>query len=791
MNHYPETEEEEAAEQSIDFIGLFFKYLSYWKLFLLSLAVCLILAVLYLKTTTPVYEVTSTVLLKDDKKGGGMEELGSLKDLGLLDVKNNVDNELEVLKTSDLAEYVVRELGLYISYTETGSFSNNDLSVAGSPIRVSLPDEALNRLKEPVEFEVTINPYGGFVFSGTYNDKEFSVKASSADSTVVLPCGKVYFKRSGVAPLTKMTVGVSIQRPVRVANALMHSMTMELTSKTTSVVNITLKTTNVEQGKEFLNKLIEVYNREDIKDQNMVATNTDAFVGSRLLSLAKELKDVEGEVESYKQHQGLTDIQSEAGLFIQKTGDYEQKRLEVETQLAIVSDLDNYIHKKENRYHLLPAGTGIQSESLNGLIGDYNKLLLERNRYARTASASNQSMIDMTAQVDGMFSALQASIRNERRNLQITKQDLVKKDRENAGRIKAIPRQEREYTEIKRQQGIKEALYLFLLQKKEENSLTMSVVVPKAKIIDTPACNDIPVSPKRMIILLFGLIMGFALPVIGLYIRDLLRYHIENKEELEKISIVPILGEIAKCEQSGNIIIKANSTNRITEMFRMLRTNLMFVLDDPDQKVINVMSSIGGEGKTFISINLAMSLALLDKKVLIIGLDVRKPKLGNYIGLDDKTGITQYLSGHLDENELIRLSGIHPNLSVITAGPVPPNPAELMAKPALDILIANCKDKFDYIILDTAPVGIVSDTYLLDRFADVSLYLVRADYTPKKNIEDANNLFKQNKLTRMYFLLNATDFQKDSFRYGYGKKYGYGYGNKYGYGYGYGEDEKQ
>jgi len=318
----------------------------------------------------------------------------------------------------------------------------------------------------------------------------------------------------------------------------------------------------------------------------------------------------------------------------------------------------------------------------------------------------------------------------------------------------------------------------------------MVVVVPKAKIIDTARSNGIPVSPKKPIILILAFLLGLILPIILLYINNMLRYHIENREELEKISAVPILGEIAKSEQTGNIIIRENSTNRFTEMFRLLRTNLLFVLGDPTKKVINVVSSIGGEGKTFICINLAMSLALLDKKVLIIGLDVRKPKLGEYIGMENKTGITLYLSGNLDEKELIRPSGIHPNLSIITAGPVPPNPAELMAKPALDKLIADFKEKFDYIILDTAPIGIVSDSYALNRFADVNLYIVRADYTPKKNIEDASLLFKQKKLTSMYFILNAADFHKSSYRYGYGQKYGYGYGNKYGYGYGYNDGEK-
>jgi len=792
MNTYRETEEEEEEQQPVDLVGVFFKYMSYWKWFVASMVLCLLLGVYYLKTTTRVYEVKATVLLKDDKKGSGsgMADLSALKDLGMFDIKNNVDNELEILKTSNLTEQAVNDLGLYVSYTEIGTFKNKELYGMDCPISITLPEAVLDTLNQIYEFEVSEIQHDGFEFSGTFNEKDFDIKVASTDTMAVLPFGKIYFKRSAFLPQNTMKVDIIIQSPVKVADEISKRIDMDLTSKTTSVVDITFKSTNVVRGKDFLNKLVEVYNREDMEDQNQVAKNTNVFVETRLDSLAKELKRVEAQVENYKQQQGLTDIDAEADMFIEKTGDYEQKRLEVETQLAIVSDIDEYMHKKENRYRLLPAGTGIQSESLNGQLSDYNKLVLQRNRLSRTASHSNQTMLDLTAQIDGMFSAVQASVRNEKQNLQITRNDLVKKDRENAGRIKAVPRQEREYTEIKRQQEIKQTLYLFLLQKKEENSLNMVGVVPGAKIIDKPRSNNIPVSPKKVVIIFLAFLLGFIIPIIVLYLRNLLRYHIENKEELEKISIVPILGEIAKSEQTGNIVIRENSTNRFTEMFRLLRTNLLFILGDPGQKVINVLSSIGGEGKTFICINLAMSLALLDKKVLIIGLDVRKPKLAEYIGLDNNTGITLYLTGNLDKKELIRPSGIHPNLSVINAGPVPPNPGELMAKPALDLLIAECKEKFDYIILDTAPIGIVSDSYALNRFADVSLYIVRADYTPKKNIEDATILYKQKKLTRMYFILNAADFQKASYRYGYGKKYGYGYGNKYGYGYGYNDEEK-
>jgi capsular exopolysaccharide synthesis family protein len=319
----------------------------------------------------------------------------------------------------------------------------------------------------------------------------------------------------------------------------------------------------------------------------------------------------------------------------------------------------------------------------------------------------------------------------------------------------------------------------------------MAVVVPKAKLIDRPHSSGSPVSPMRNVIMLIALVLGFVLPVLGLYIRNLLRYSVENKDELEKLSNVPILGEIPKSNETGNIIIHENSTNSFTEMFRLLRANLLFILNEPDKKVINVVSSIAGEGKTFICINLAMSLALLDKKVLIIGLDMRKPKLGEYIGLDNKSGISLYLSGNLSREELIRPSGLHNKLSVIVAGPVPPNPNELLSKPLLDQLIMDCKEKFDYIILDTAPIGIVSDAYTLNRFASLNLFVIRAEYTPKKNIEDATNLYLHKKINNMYFVLNAADMHKTTYRYGYGKKYGYGYGNKYGYGYGYGYGEEK
>lgn len=792
MNKYAEFEEKE--DKPIDLIGILTKYLSFWKLFLASFIICITLAVVYLKFTLPTYEATTSILLKDDQKGGGTLELSAFKELGLFTQKNNVDNELEVLNKSVIVEQVVRELGMYATYTEIetfgivkktgldkvmpkfGKYKSRVLYGDECPILINVPNGNFSSIGKGIEFEILTRPYGEYVFSGIYNNVAYAVKASISDDKVKLPFGMLEIKRGKYRPTKDMVVNVVLQNPVVVADQIMDQLKMELTSKTTSVVNITFKTTNVSQGKDFLAKLIDVYIREDMDEQNLMANKTARFIDDRLMKLTAELGDVETRVENYKQSQGIADIKSQADMFIQQTGDLTQKRLDLETQLAVVTDMDNYIHRPENRYQPLPANTGIQSQALGELINNYNRLLLQRNKLARIASNSNQVMIDLTSQIESLFSTVQSSVRNEKNNLMIAKRDLLSKNSENAARIRAIPRQEREYQEIKRQQSIKEALFLFMLQKKEEKYLNGAIVEPIAKLIDNVRCSDHPVSPMKMLILLAAIIFGVLIPVVVIKVKDMLRYQIGNKEELEKISNVPVLGEIPKINHLGHVIIKENSTDGFSELVRLLRTNLLFVMDSTDKKVINVVSSIGEEGKTFVSVNLAASLALLDKKVLIVGLDIRKPKLADYLKIDNNTGITLYLTGHLNKSQLIRPSGIHPNLSVITAGPVPPNPNELLSKPALDKLISELKQEYDYIIVDTAPVGLVSDSFSLNRFADVNLYVVRADYTHKKSIEEATNLSTRKKLNNLYFVLNAVDLSKNSNTYGLSKKYGYGYG---------------
>ncbi len=793
MNRFSEFEEEKDVKQ-FDLQKLLIKYLSYWKWFVVSFVFFISLAIYYLTFTLPAYEVSTSILLKDDQKGGGTAELNAFKELGLFTQKNNVDNELEILNKGKIVEQAVRELGIYANYTLIstvpfvqdiqldnlfpgfGNYQSRVLYADQCPVLVTLPEEMLDKLFKGVEFRILVHPYGLYEFSGIFNKKKYLVKASISDKSVTLPFGKILLTRGKLRSAVDILIDVVLQSPVTVSDQILSQLKLDLTSKTTSVVNITFKTSNVKLGKDFLDKMLEVYNRVDLDDQTKLANKTAQVIDDRLKLLTNELGDVESQVENYKQTQGITDIKSQSDMFVQQTGDYNQKRLDIETQMGIVTDLYDFIQRKENRNQLIPSSSSIKSEGLNELINNYNKLVLQRNRFSRIASSSNQAMIDLTNQIESMFSTVASSVQNEKTNLQIARRDLGSKNNENAAKIRAIPRQERQYTEIKRQQGVKEALFLFLLQKKEEKYLNLSLVEPMSKLIDDIRSSGEPVSPKRNMILLLALIVAFLVPIAGIKIRDLLRYQVESKEELEELSNVPVLGEIPKSDELGNIIIKPHNTDSFTELVRLLRTNLLFVLDSPDKKVINIVSSMGGEGKTFVTINLAISLALLDKKVIIIGLDIRKPKLAEYLGMDNKIGMTSFLTGQITKEQLILPTSIHPNLSVIMAGPVPPNPNELLAKQSLDNLIFELRKEYDYIVIDTAPIGAVSDSFSLNRIADVNLYVVRANYTPKRAIEDATLLYKHKKLKNLYFILNNIDKRKIGYSYAPGKHYGYGYG---------------
>ncbi|MFA7065808.1 MAG: polysaccharide biosynthesis tyrosine autokinase [Dysgonamonadaceae bacterium] len=780
------------SEKSFDFIGLFIKYLSFWKWFVISLIICTAIAVIYVKFSLPVYKIETSVLFQDSQKGSGSSTTPAFDGMGLITQTSNVENEMEMLGSSLIADKVVRELENYTSYTQLGSFLNiikykkEILYGNQSPIHVTLSDAMLDQIGEkPIVFEVLLRPNGIYEFSGKHLDKSYTIKSSLADSDAIMfPFGEVHAVKTGFTPKEEMLLEVVIQPPLNVADQFINSLEMEVTSKTSSVVTLSLNSRNALEGKEFMEHLVEVYNREMLSEQLNLADKTSQIIDTHLSQLSDELSTVDSQAEDYKQSQGITDIANQSHLYNVQTSGIEQRKMDIETQLAIVSDLFNSVQNQDPSDQLLPANSGISSESLNSMITSYNNLVMEKTKLSRVASSSNQAMIDLSNQIESMYRSVRSSLQNEKSNLQIALRDLSGQLNVDRARLRAVPRQQRVYSDITRQQGVKESLFLFLLQKKEEKYMNMATAEPNAKLIDYVRILGI-VTPNKILSFLIAVALGLLVPIIIIRIKELMRYQIGHKQELAEISNVPLLGEIPKILETSKMVIKEDDNDGFTEMVRLLRTNLLFVIDSVDKKVINMVSSISGEGKTFVAINLATSLSLLDKKVLIIELDIRKPKFGLYFDVPDKGGMTMFLSGHQTADKLIKPSGIHPNLFMINAGPIAPNPNELLAKPSLDELIKDLRKQFDFIIIDTAPVGLVSDSLILNRIADINLYIVRADYTPKRNIEDATTIYNEEKLKNMYFILNSVDFSKRNYRYGYGKRYGYGYSLKKGSAYGY------
>ena len=533
-----------------------------------------------------------------------------------------------------------------------------------------------------------------------------------------------------------------------------------------------------------------MYNINANNDKNEVAQKTAEFIDARIGIISKELGSTEQDLENFKRTAGITDLSSEAQIALTGNAEYEKKRVENQTQINLIVDLQKYLQGSE--YEVLPANVGLQDGGLVGAISRYNEMLIERNRLLRTSTESNPAIVNLNTSIRAMRSNVQATLDATLKGLQITKADLDREASRYSRRISDAPTQERQFVSIARQQEIKAGLYLMLLQKREENAITLAATANNAQIIDAAIADDNPVSPKRMMVYLVALFFGMGIPVGIIYLIGLTKFKIEGRADIEKLTSLPVVGDIPLAdEKSGSIAVFENKNNLMSETFRNVRTNLQFMLEN-GKNVILVTSTISGEGKSFVSSNLAISLSLLGKKVVIVGLDIRKPGLNKVFNIPQKDhGITQFLTNpSMNLMDLVQPSDINRNLFILPGGAVPPNPTELLARDGLEKAIETLKTNFDYVILDTAPVGMVTDTLLIGRTADLSVYVCRADYTRKAEFTLVNELSENKKLPNLCVAINGLELQKKKYGYYYGYgKYGkyYGYGKRYGYGYGYGE----
>jgi capsular exopolysaccharide synthesis family protein len=754
--------------------SLILKYLKKWYWFVLSVFIFLLIGIIYLKTTNPIYTVESRILLRQEENTLGVSETALLESLGMSSVNKEVDDEIQILTSKTIVRNVITQLGLETEYSEKKGLRYQDI-YPSKPLELSVPAGFNSKITSPLELVIS-KPGNNFIVKVKYNKMSAEYELADLSKPIKTDAGEIrILVHSDFDKDSKYKI---VSYPVKVITEIyLAKLNINAVSKRSNAIKISMQAENTEKAIATLNKLIELYNLDAVVDKNLIATNTKSFIDDRLQLIQEELSNVEQKVESYKKTNKLTDLRSEAQMFLASSNEYDRKISEIETQMNLLGYIETFVRDQKNQYSLVPSNLGIQDLTLVELIKAYNEALLQRAKLIRNANQDNPVFTQIDQQLKMLKSGIVNSVASIKDGYKIAKRQANNKDNQFSSKIKEVPTQERQYLEIKRQQEIKQDLYLFLLKKREENALTLASTIPSAKTLDLANASIQPESPKTMVVLLAFLVVGLLLPAIAIYAMDLFNNKISGKNDLTRNLNIPFIGSIGISKESDRIVVREGKTTPVVEMFRMIRTNLQFMLGDKKSPVLLITSSIGGEGKSFTAINIAMSFALLNKKVVLLGLDIRKPMLNDYMHINNKNmGLTLYLSGqNLSLDEMISSTNVHPNLKVIPAGPIPPNPAELLLSTRLDDLIGELKQRFDYIIIDSAPVGIVSDTLLINRVVDNSIYVTRQDYTPRQVIDLLNDLHTNNKLKNISLVLNGVD---NASGYGYGYGYGKGYVKK-------------
>ena len=801
--------QEQEEKSAIDFQLIYTNLILNWKWFVLSLIVCLGLGYLYLRYATPAYQASTKVLIKDDddsKRRGslGSSMIQSAANLGFMSNSNGIDNEIEILSAHDLAQLAVHDMKIYVNYYHKSAFKD-PLVYKEQEVSVDLDLPHLKKLNAPIKLSIEKEGTKYHV-KGTYNlpidafsfEKETSEFEKTFDrlpATISTRVGTLTFTPSKIYKLEDGEVlKAVIVSPEMAAKQYTKNLTVSQTSKTTTIAELVLNDENPQRALDYLNTLLKVYNRQANEDKNEIAYRTEQFINNRLQKINAELGNTEGQLESYKKRNKVIEMKLNATATIANSDAYAQKLQDANTQVELLNELGKYMNEPGNKYQPIPSNVGLTDESSTELINQYNKIALDRNNALHAASETSPTVTPLTAQLDALTTSIKRAMRQAKLGMEIQRNSIAKQAAEYAGQIGNSPEQERVLTQIGRQQEVKSGLYLMLLEKREENSISLAATADKGKIIDAPSFIG-KVSPKSSIIMLIALVLGLAIPAGILFLIEFFKYKIEGHEDVIKLTQIPVIADIpvasdaAKKEGKADIVVHQNVNNLMEEIFRGLRTNIQFILKS-DEKVIMFTSSTSSEGKTFVASNIGISLALLGKKVIMVGLDIRKPRLAELFQIDNHhNGITNLIvrdhNSWEDIQNQILSSGVNSKLDLLMAGPVPPNPGELVTRASLDDIINQLKQHYDYIILDTAPVGLVNDSLQLGRLADLCVYVCRADYTPKASFGMINGLNAEKKLPNMCLVLNGVDLskKKHSFYYGVGKYGKYGkYGNYGSYG---------
>ncbi|MDR1115588.1 MAG: polysaccharide biosynthesis tyrosine autokinase [Tannerella sp.] len=776
-----------SEESSINLNDIFRIVVSKWYGFVISVAVCIVAAIIYLMWTPVIYERIATVLIKDDKTGS--KETAIFQDLAIFDGKSNVNNEMIVFKSYSLMAEAVRRLKLDVSYTVKEKLRMQEL-YTNSPVTFTFEDIEDTQW---ITFNAKLlqnNEIALWDFKTTGMENEHTIVVSLND-TVNTPVGRM------VATPTLWYNEMWYDKPVTITksnvktviNYYRNALTVSLADKQTSVVNLSIKDESVQRAEDLLNTVIAIYNENAINDKNQMAVNTENFINERLIIIEEELGDVDRQIQVFKTENQLTDIRSDAQLALQESSESDREIIRLQNQHSMATYIRKYLSEPSNSTELIPANTGVDDIKLEGQILNYNETLLKRNHLIENSSERNPVVQELNNSLNSMRQNIMRAVDNLIVNLDIQSRSIRARTARTRARISAVPQQQTKVTSIGREQQIKEQLYLYLLNKREENAINKAMMESTARIIDAATGSAIPVAPRKVIILTAALLLGLAIPSAILYLIMLSDITVRGQKDLRNVLTIPFLGEVPfKKSKAVNgidaptVVVRESGRDPLSESFRIIRTNMDFMrVKQDDMKVIMTTSTNVGSGKTFIASNLAVSIAMTEKKVLLIDMDIRKGTLGRGITIHKNIdgydiGLTSYLSRIVSKVEsLIIQDEDYPKIDIIRSGPVPPNPAELLLSPRLDELINILRDKYEYIIIDNVPAGLVADTLISNRVADLTLYIIRAGKMDRRMLPDIEQLYREEKLKNMAVILNGV---------GAGIGYGYGYGYSYGYGYG-------
>lgn len=767
----------EQDELTIDYQAILRKCVKHWRWFVASVLACLIIAFIYLRYTDPVYNVSAGILIqqKDQKSGLGAAlsggALGMLSGLGGVSLSSSFENELEIMQSRTLLKKVVTDLGLYISTAQHRITGYNIPLYKTSPIQVYLSPEEATELKSGVKVSTTYTPEGKLTAHIEYvqEEEEQEIEKTFDKLPVVFPTpvGVLSFTKND-SLLTEMRKKENgniklityINSPIEVAKAYKESLTIEGGKKTT-IAQVSLQDNNKQRATDFVNYLVVCYNQDILDEKSKVVLKTTDFIRERMEVVNQELSTTESEIADFKQKAGLTNISADAELLLQESAKYEQLRVENETQIRLVEFLRDYIQDPAHANEVIPANVGLKEEKLTTAIDEYNSLLAERRRLLRTSSETNPAVINLNDGIQTMQKSIQTTVASTLKGLQITQNDLERQMRQFTDRISSAPQQEKEYINLARQQEIKSRLYLVLLQQREENILSLGLTTDTGRIVEETLADNAPASPKKKIVALAALFLGLCIPAGIIFLLDQFGSKIGKHSDLEKQSNVLFLAELPHNQQNQkeHLAVQENQNGQMEEAFRSLRTQLLFQLGATD-KVILFTSTQGGEGTTFVASHTAASLAFLGKKVVVVDMNLRRPGLPSYFSLPtDAKGMTDYLNAPKQVRllDLVQPSAAHANLDILPGGALVANSAELVSQEAFADAIRQLKEKYDYVILDTAPLPLVTDTVLIGRTADICVFVCRAGVTPKSACDYLNTLSREQKFPKLAVLLNDVE----------------------------------